>query len=133
MMEKGMLIDCGKGNITEEAINLGYELGIDIFRSDVTSGIMSFVDQATVVKKLINNKTGRKMLREDIFLVSGGVYGRLGDIVVDNYSAPEIIYGMADGRGQILENLTKIDLKKIKFVLDFYKINLPVSKKNNEY
>ena len=48
-------------------------------------------------------------------------------------SAPEIIYGMADGRGQILENLTKIDLKKIKFVLDFHKINLPVSKKNNEY
>ena len=128
MTEKGMLIDCGKGNITEEAINFGYELEFDIFRSDVTSGIISFVDQATLVKKLINNKTGRKMLKEDIFLISGGIYGRLGDIVVDNYSAPEIICGMANGRGQIYDNLNKIELKKVKFVLNYFKINPPLLK-----
>lgn len=128
MMEKGTLIDCGKGNISKEAINFAYELGLDIYRSDVTSGIISFVDQAITIKKIINNKTGRKMLNSDIFLVSGGVYGKSGDIVVDNINSPETIYGIADGRGQILENLTQLQLKRIKVVFNHFKINLAQSK-----
>ena len=123
MAKGGTLIDCGKGNITEGAINYAYELGLKIFRSDVTSGIISFVDQAIMIKKIINNKTGRKLLKDDIYIVSGGVYGRYGDVIVDDFDAPETIYGMADGRGQLIEKLTNLQLKKIKDVSNYFNIN----------
>ena len=75
------------------------------------------------LKKLINNKTGRKLLTDNIYVISGGIYGRLEDIVVDNFDAPQIIYGMADGRGQILEKLTKLQCKKLEYVSNYLKIN----------
>ncbi len=123
MMKNGALIDCGKGNITESAINYAYALDLEVYRSDVSSGVISFVDQTTTIKKLINNKTGRKILTDDIYIISGGIYGKLEDIVVDNFDAPQIIYGMADGRGQILEKLTKLQCKKLEFVSNYLKIN----------
>ena len=128
MMKKGTLVDCGKGNITEEAINYCYELGLEIYRTDVTSGIISFVDKATSIKKLINNKTGRKLLKKDIHVISGGVYGKLGDIIVDNFDKPQVIHGMADGRGKLLKKLTNSQSDKIKFVSNYYNINKKLSK-----
>tara|TARA_B100000989_G_scaffold138519_1_gene103030 strand:+ start:168 stop:1340 length:1173 start_codon:yes stop_codon:yes gene_type:complete len=123
IVKGGILIDCGKGNITESAIDYAYKLGLNIYRSDVTSGIISFVDQAIMIKKIINNKTGRKLLGDKIFIISGGIYGKLGDIIVDNFDAPKIIYGMADGRGQLIEKLTNSQFKQIKYVSNYFKIN----------
>ena len=123
MMENGILIDCGKGNITEEAIIYAYDTGLNIYRGDVTSGIVSFVEQADIIKNTLNNKTGRKLFENNIFIISGGVYGKLEDIVVDNYDCPEIIYGMADGRGQIISNLTKSQNNKIERVLNYFNIS----------
>ena len=60
---------------------------------------------------------------DNIFIISGGVYGKLEDIVVDNYDCPEIIYGMADGRGQIISNLTKSQNNKIERVLNYFNIS----------
>ena len=123
IVKGGILVDCGKGNITESAIDYAYELGLKIYRSDVTSGIISFVDQAIMIKKIINNKTGRKLLGDNIYIISGGIYGRLGDIIVDNFDSPKIIYGMADGRGQFIEKLTSSQSKQIKYVSNYFKIN----------
>ena len=128
MMKNGILVDCGKGNITERAIKYSYELGIEIFRSDVTSGIISFVDQAIMIKKIINEKTGRRFLKDNIYLISGGFYGKLGDIIVDNFDSPKVIYGLADGRGQLLENPTKEQIDKIKFVSNYFKMDQHLSK-----
>ena len=125
MMENGILIDCGKGNITEKAINYAYNLGLNVYRGDVTSGIISFVEQADVIKNTLNNKTGRKLIKNNIFIISGGVYGKLEDIVVDNYDYPNVVYGMADGRGQILINLTEAQSRKINYVLKHFDINQP--------
>ncbi len=128
MMKKGILVDCGKGNVTEEAINYSYELGIEVYRSDVTSGIISFVDQAIMIKKIINKKTGRRFLKDNIYLISGGVYGRLGDVIVDNFDSPTVIYGLADGRGQFLEKLTIEQTEKVNFVSNYFKIDQHFSK-----
>jgi len=123
IVKGGILIDCGKGNITESAIDYAYELGLKIYRSDVTSGIISFVDQAIIIKKIINNKTGRKLLDDKLYIISGGIYGRFGDIIVDNFDSPKIIYGMADGRGQLIEKLTNSQSKQIKYVSNYFKID----------
>ena len=125
MVTKGIIIDCGKGNITEKAINYAIELGLEAYRSDVTSGIISFVDQAISIKKIVNEKSGRKLFQGDISIISGGIYGRYEDIIVDDYKNPKIIFGMADGRGKIMKQLTNNQFKKIKLVSDNFKIDLP--------
>ena len=76
-----------------------------------------------MIKKIINNKTGRKLLKEGIYIISGGIYGRLGDIIVDNFDSPEVIYGMADGRGKLIEKLTNLQAKKIKYISNHFNIN----------
>ena len=81
-----------------------------------------------MIKKIINNKTGRKLLKDDMYIVSGGVYGRYGDVIVDDFDAPKTIYGMADGRGQLIEKLTNLQLKKIKDVSNYFNINQQFSK-----
>lgn len=125
MVTKGIIIDCGKGNITEKAINYAIELGLEVYRSDVTSGIISFVEQAISIKKIVNEKSGRKLFQGDISIISGGIYGRYEDIIVDDYKNPKIIFGMADGRGKIMKQLTNDQFKKIKLVADNFKIDLP--------
>ena len=52
MLENGILVDCGKGNISNQAINYAYKLGLDVYRSDVTAGIISFVDQSILINSL---------------------------------------------------------------------------------
>ena len=126
MVKKGIIIDCGKGNITQKAINYASELGLDVYRSDVASGIISFVDQAMSIKKMVNDKSGRRLIENKTYIISGGVYGKFEDIVVDNYNKPKIIYGMADGRGKIMEKLTNAQLKKMKFISNYFNINLPI-------
>ena len=132
MLEKSILVDCGKGNISEKAINYAYHLGLEVFRSDVTSGIISFVDQAILIKKIINNKTGRKLLKKNIHLISGGVYGRFEDIVVDDFNNPKIIYGMADGRGKMIKELTKTQNEKIELLMNYLNLNSSILKIKNE-
>ncbi len=122
MQKKGLLIDCGKGNISEDAIKLAMETKINIYRTDVTSGIISFVNQASEIKSLVNEKTGRKEILKGIFVISGGVFGNYEDIIVDNYSKPKLIYGMANGKGNFIIKLSPKQVQKIKKIKDKFNI-----------
>lgn len=123
MHKKGLLIDCGKGNITEKAIKLALDTKVDIYRTDVTTGIISFVNQSSEIKSIINEKTGRKEIFKDIFVISGGIYGRNEDIIVDDYISPKIIYGMANGRGNFIFKLSDKQRTKIKILKDNFNIS----------
>ena len=35
-------------------------------------------------------------------LISGGMMGQRGDVIVDNYACPTQILGIADGRGDVV-------------------------------
>ena len=122
MHKKGLLIDCGKGNISEDAIKLAMETKINIYRTDVTSGIISFVNQSSEIKSLVNEKTGRKEILKGIFVISGGVFGNYEDIIVDNYSKPKLIYGMANGKGNFIIKLSPKQVQKIKKIKDKFNI-----------
>ena len=123
MHKKGLLIDCGKGNISEDGIKLAMETKINIYRTDVTSGIISFVNQSSEIKSLVNEKTGRKEILKGIFVISGGVFGNYEDIIVDNYSKPKLIYGMANGKGNFIIKLSPKQLQKIKTIKSKFNIS----------
>ena len=50
---------------------------------------------------------GRKKLKNNQFIISGGQIGKDGDIVVDNYNKPKQVIGIADGMGDIKEKNIK--------------------------
>ena len=66
----------------------------------------------------MENETGRNQIEEGIFIVSGGYMGHMDDIVVDNYSSPTRVIGVADGCGDFKKELTEGNRRDIEALND---------------
>ena len=116
MSKNGFVVDIGKGNIEANAIKKSIEKNIDIIRGDIAAALYGFVSQKQQMQEIVQNKIGRANIDSDINLVSGGVLGRCGDIVVDSFASPSLVYGVANGSGSIKTDLNLIDKKNIEKV-----------------
>jgi len=116
MSPEGLVIDVGKGNIEDYAIKKAIEENIEIIRGDVGASLYGFISHRQQMQDIIKNKIGRDEIKSGVSVVSGGLFGRNGEIVVDNYSSPNIIYGVADGCGQMKTTLNEVDRKNISLV-----------------
>ena len=116
MSKNGFVVDIGKGNIEANAIKKSIEKNIDIIRGDIAAALYGFVSQKQQMQEIVQNKIGRANIDSDINLVSGGVLGRCGDIVVDSFTSPSFVYGVANGSGSIKTDLNLIDKKNIEKV-----------------
>mgnify|MGYP003968997389 FL=1 len=114
MSKNGFVVDIGKGNIEANAIKKSIEKNIDVIRGDIAAALYGFVSQKQQMQEIVQNKIGRANIDSDINLVSGGVLGRCGDIVVDSFASPSLVYGVANGRGSIKKDLNLIDKKNIE-------------------
>ena len=74
-------------------------------------------------KEIAEKEMGRREIKKDVFVVSGGLLGQDGDILVDNYSKPNQIYGIADGSGDIKRDLSKSEEKLILNLKKFLNTN----------
>mgnify|MGYP000436366334 CR=1 FL=1 len=116
MSKNGFVVDIGKGNIEANAIKKSIEKNIDVIRGDIAAALYGFVSQKQQMQEIVQNKIGRANIDSDINLVSGGVLGRCGDIVVDSFTSPSFVYGVANGSGSIKTDLNLIDKKNIEKV-----------------
>ena len=116
MSKNGFVVDIGKGNIEANAIKKSIEKNIDVIRGDIAAALYGFVSQKQQMQEIVQNKIGRANIDSDINLVSGGVLGRCGDIVVDSFISPSFVYGVANGSGSIKTDLNLIDKKNIEKV-----------------
>ena len=116
LSKNGFVVDIGKGNIEADAIKKSIEKNIDIIRGDIAAALYGFVSQKQQMQEIVQNKIGRANIDSDINLVSGGVLGRCGDIVVDSFTSPSFVYGVANGSGSIKTDLNLIDKKNIEKV-----------------
>ena len=116
MSKNGFVVDIGKGNIEANAIKKSIEKNIDVIRGDIAAALYGFVSQKQQMQEIVQNKIGRANIDSDINLVSGGVLGRCGDIVVDSFASPSLVYGVANGSGSIKTDLNLIDKKNIEKV-----------------
>jgi hypothetical protein len=117
MAKNGLVIDVGKGNIEKEAIKKSINKNIEIIRGDVGASLYGFISHRYQMQETIQYKIGRRELTPGVRIVSGGIFGMNGDIVVDNYASPEIIYGVADGCGHmktILNDNDKTNISEVK-------------------
>lgn len=103
MKKNGLILDGGLGTIQKDAIVTANKRGMKIMRIDIRAGFASVATLAFETKNLLENISGRRKIR-GVDVIAGGVYGKYGDIVVDNISQPKEIIGLADGEGGITRN-----------------------------
>lgn len=100
-----LLIDAGKGSFNIDAIEKCIKLGLKIIRTDITAFLEGYLVSLFKQEDLINNVMG-KVTKNNITFISGGLLGSFEDVIVDNYMNPTFIIGLADGKGDLIRNLS---------------------------
>lgn len=119
MKPKGMVIDIGKGSIEKDALEKAVFENIPIYRCDISSAIDGVISTIERNRQIIENEYGRKEIDDNLFVVSGGMIGKKGDFVVDNYRNPNQIYGIADGAGDLNQNYSKKQKQQLNKLQNF--------------
>ena len=100
-----IVVDVGKGVLFPDAIIRANERGLTILRLDVTAAFEGLVHHMKAVENILEKRFGRRIWRGQT-LISGGLLGAPGEIVVDNAHDPNVVYGVADGRGDFVRELS---------------------------
>ena len=95
-----LLIDVGKGSFDNDAVDYAQNENLTIYRQDIRVGFEAAVSKAMSASEILSSM-GRK-IQDDVALVTMGVLGVYGDIVVNCINKPSIVYGVADGKGEFL-------------------------------
>jgi len=121
MNKNGIIIDIGKGTINKEVAKKAISNELKIFRADITAALSGTISTILRNIKITENHLGRKKLKNNIFIVSGGQFALENDIIVDNINKPKNIIGVADGKGDLKIKLNKILISKLKELEEFIK------------
>src|SRR3990167_11390302 len=104
-----IVVDVGKGSICNDAITMAHAYQISVYRLDISCAIAGVIAKLIMMDELFEKSMGRKEYN-GYYLVSGGVMGKRGDIVVNSISQPTEIYGVADGVGDFLKQDNKLTI-----------------------
>jgi hypothetical protein len=96
-----MLIDVGNGTISPEAIDAAAARGLTILCLNFRSAYDGELTMLLRTRDLVERQIGRRIVGAAT-LISGGVLGRRGDVIVDNFKHPTQIFGIADGKGDVV-------------------------------
>lgn len=113
LADNAIILDVGKGTLFPEAISLAEEMNIDIYRLDIRAALEGLISALWMTENIVNTRLGRRHLHGET-MVSGGLLGRENEIVVDSVWNPSRIYGVADGKGDFVRNLSAEQLLRIK-------------------
>ena len=113
---ESLLIDIGKGSISEEAIKKANSRNLAVYRLSIESVLEGMVVSLISTHDVLNQRTGRGFYHK-IKVVSGGLLAQNDEIVVDDYRKPKLIYGIGNGYGDFV----RIPGKKMEEKLDLLK------------
>lgn len=94
------IYDVGLNNFTQEFITTLRDKGASIYRYDNRAGLSSVLLNLLETEYLIKYNMGEVKIG-NIDVISGGIMGDDGAIVVDNAYNPQFIVGVANGTGMI--------------------------------
>lgn len=113
-----VLLDGGKGCFLKEAIALAERKDIPIYRADIRAGFEGHVAMALETERIVQYTLGRKEIN-GVNVVSGGLLGRLNEVVVDNLNDPQNIFGLADGLGDFIRDLDVEQKCKVRTIQEY--------------
>ncbi len=116
-----IIIDVGKGTLDKDALSYAIRKGMRVHRVDISASLNGFVNKSLMIEKMHLKKSGRRKILGEI-IVSGGLLGNSGEIIVDDISRPKFIYGISDGSGDFVRDLNSIQSKKIKKISKYFNI-----------
>lgn len=116
-----VLIDLGKGTFYKEAIELANARNQKIYRVDISVALEGHINKLLMLEKNKDNAFKSKKLHETN-LLSTGLLGGYGDIIVDNIEKPKRIFGVCDGHGDFLRKINREQKNKIKKISSIFKI-----------
>jgi hypothetical protein len=102
MRADALLYDGGIGSLEREAVPAAEARGIRVVRVDLRPSISATALQLIQTRRIVHEFMGREEW-EGVSVVSGGLIGRQGEIIVDSISRPTRIIGIGDGKGGILQ------------------------------
>ena len=101
-----IVLDVGKGAFQSEAIQVAEEMGIVIYRLDVSAAFEGMIHRLWAIENALNNNFGRRLFHGEC-IISGGLLGRTNEVVVDNVFHPKEIFGIANGKGDFVRELSE--------------------------
>jgi len=120
LTEGAVIIDVGKGSLYPEAIEEARVRNISLYRLDISAAFEGLIHHLWAAENSFEKKIGSRKLNEEL-LVSGGLLGKKGEIIVDNVWQPKAIYGIADGKGDFIRKLSDEEterLNKLKKIIE---------------
>ena len=120
LADKAIILDVGKGTLCLEAIEVAKERDIKVYRLDVSAAFEGLIYKLWKTEETIEKKSGRRVLQDEV-IVSGGILGRQDEIVVDDVWNPKQVYGIANGKGDFVRNLTNeqmLTIEKMKELIE---------------
>ena len=112
LQDNALIIDAGKGTIKSDAYKIAEERNIQIYRLDVSAALEGLIYKLFATENLIDKKLGRRYIHGEN-LVSGGVMGKKNDLIVDNIWEPKQIYGIANGEGDFIRDMSKKQIERL--------------------
>ena len=113
-----ILIDAGKGCFSENVMESDAYM---IYRADVSIAQKHIFSALLETKLHYGRSIGRRVLADgNISLVSLGLLGKKGEIIVDDIDSPKRIIGVADGKGKLMKNLgtRKKKVERVRHMFD---------------
>ena len=110
MRREGLILDVGNSTLFPDAFEETKKRNIKVICLSMKPGYDGALETILQTEKVIRNQ-GKKDLG-DFSMISGGVLGKRGDIIVDDANAPTKIFAIADGKGDVIPDISNVEFKK---------------------
>jgi hypothetical protein len=119
-----IIIDAKINTLEPDVIKYANEFGMKLIRPDMRAAIAGEILHQISIYNLVKNDLGRKAIN-NYSIISGGLIGKEGEIVVDSISSPSRVIGVAKGNGEVIynpedEKYYKI-LQEVQLYIDTFK------------
>ncbi len=108
-----IVIDVGNGTISDGGIKAAVGKNIRIYCFNMMGGYNGFIKNWEFTQSHFA-KSGRNVLAHDISIITPGILGAYGEIIVDDLEQHNRIIGVCDGKGDVLdEQKAKIFIERL--------------------
>ena len=104
LKKNSIIIDAGKGTLTQDAIKKANDRKISIFRVDIFPSLEGLISKTFSMEKQIGKLLKKKRI-ENINIFNTGKLGSYGDLIVDDIDKISLVYGVCDGKGDFLRKI----------------------------
>lgn len=108
-----LLLDVGNGCFGRDAVAAAQQRGLALEVLSPTAGWEGFLRRYVATRQL-QQGLGRRQIENGVWIVSRGIMGATGDVLVDDVSKPGRVIGVCNGMGDLLYGEEAI--QRMKFV-----------------